>query len=179
VRRLIGDGVELMVDANMGFSVDQAIERGRRLESFRLGWLEEPTIPEDIAGHVRIADALQTPVALGESLHSPWEFERYLEARAVEVVQLDPITLGGLTPWWRVAEAAAALDLPLSSHYADELSAHMLAASHRPLYLEKHAFALDPYLEQPQQVRDGAVRPTEEPGHGMRFSTAALAPYRG
>jgi L-alanine-DL-glutamate epimerase-like enolase superfamily enzyme len=178
VRRLIGDDVELMVDANMGFTVDQAIERGRRLESHRLGWLEEPTIPEDVAGHARIAEALETPVALGESLHSPWEFERYLAEGAVEVVQLDPITLGGLTPWWRVARAAAGANLPLSSHYADELSAHMLAACHRPLYLEKHAFALDPYLEQPQQVRAGMVRPTEDPGHGIRFSAAALAPFR-
>jgi L-alanine-DL-glutamate epimerase-like enolase superfamily enzyme len=77
-----------------------------------------------------------------------------------------------------VAQAAAARGLPLSSHYADELSAHMLAASHWPLYLEKHAFALDPYLEEPQAVIDGAARPFERPGHGIRFSEAALAPFR-
>jgi L-alanine-DL-glutamate epimerase-like enolase superfamily enzyme len=179
VRRLIGDDLDLMVDANMAWTADEAIARGKRLEDSRLRWLEEPTIPEDVAGHARIAAALDVPVALGESLHSPWEFERYLAERAVEVVQLDPITLGGITPWWRVARAAAAADLPLSSHYADELSAHLLAASHRPLYLEKHAFALDPYLEAPQRVVDGQVRPSEAPGHGLRFSAAALAPYRG
>jgi L-alanine-DL-glutamate epimerase-like enolase superfamily enzyme len=177
VRRLIGDKVALMVDANMGWTVEQAIERGRRLERFNLSWLEEPTIPEDVPGHARIAAALETPVALGESLHSPWEFERYIDEGAVEVVQLDPITIGGITPWLRVAEAAAKRSLPLSSHYADELSAHLLAASHRPLYLEKHAFALDPYLEEPQRVVDGAVRPTERPGHGIRFDRRALAKY--
>lgn len=179
VRRLIGEETDLMVDANMGWTVEQAIERGRRLERFRLRWLEEPTIPEDVDGHVRIAAELATPIALGESLHSPWEFERYLEAEAVEVVQLDPITLGGITPWWRVARAAAARGLPLSSHYADELSAHLLAASHNPLYLEKHAFALDPYLEEAQAVVDGAVWPFEQPGHGIRFARRALEPYRG
>lgn len=178
VRRLIGDERDLMVDANMGWTAEQAIERGRRLERFNLRWLEEPTIPEDVAGHARIAAALETPVALGESLHSPWEFERYLAEGAVEVVQLDPITLGGLTPWWRVARAAAERGLPLSSHYADELSAHLLAAAAWPLYLEKHAFALDPYLEEPQAVVGGSVRPSERPGHGIRFAEAALAPYR-
>ena len=179
VRRLVGDDVDLMVDANMGWTADEAIERGRRLEAHRLRWLEEPTVPEDVAGHARIAAALETPIALGESLHSPWEFERYIDEAAVEVVQLDPITLGGITPWWRVAQAAAARGLPLSSHYADELSAHLLAACHWPLYLEKHAFALDPYLEEPQLVVDGAVRPSEQPGHGLRFSAQALAPYEG
>jgi L-alanine-DL-glutamate epimerase-like enolase superfamily enzyme len=68
--------------------------------------------------------------------------------------------------------------LPTSSHYADELSAHLLCASRRPLYLEKHAFALDPYLERPQEVVEGQVRPTEAPGTRLRFDRAALAPYR-
>jgi L-alanine-DL-glutamate epimerase-like enolase superfamily enzyme len=177
VRRLIGDNVDLMVDANMSWTVDEAIERGRRLERFNVRWLEEPTIPEDVCGHARIAAELEVPVALGESLHSPWEFERYLAAKAVEIVQLDPVTLGGLTPWLRVARAAADRNLPLSSHYTDELSAHLLAACHWPLYLEKHAFALDPYLEAPQVVVDGAVQPSERPGHGLSFSKAALSPY--
>jgi L-alanine-DL-glutamate epimerase-like enolase superfamily enzyme len=177
VRRLVGDEIDLMVDANMSWSAEQAIQRGRRLERFNLRWLEEPTIPEDVAGHKRIAAELDVPVALGESLHSPWEFERYMVEEAIEVVQIDPVTLGGLTPWWRVARSAAERNLPLSSHYTDELSAHLLAASHWPLYLEKHAFALDPYLEEPQLVADGAVRPSERPGHGLRFSKAALAPY--
>ena len=46
------------------------------------------------------------------------------------------------------------------------------------MYLEKHAFALDRYLEEPQRVVKGRVRPTETPGTGMRFAEGALAPYR-
>jgi L-alanine-DL-glutamate epimerase-like enolase superfamily enzyme len=68
--------------------------------------------------------------------------------------------------------------LRTSSHYTDELSAHLLCASEQPVYLEKHAFALDRYLEEPQVVEDGHVRPTETPGTGMRFSAQALEPYR-
>ena len=52
-----------------------------------------------------------------------------------------------------------------------------MCASANPIYLEKHAFALDPYLEHPQVVTDGLVRPTDEPGTGMRFDRAALAPF--
>ena len=51
-------------------------------------------------------------------------------------------------------------------------------SAHAPVYLEKHAFALDRYLEAPQEVRNGRVRPTEVPGTGMRFAEQALAPHR-
>jgi L-alanine-DL-glutamate epimerase-like enolase superfamily enzyme len=175
---LIGDRIDLMVDANMAWSADEALERGRRLERFNLYWYEEPTIPEDVAGHARLVRELDVPIAVGESLHSPHEFRRYVDEGAVEVVQIDPVTNGGITASLRALEMANAAGLKASSHYTDELSAHLLCAAKQPVYLEKHAFALDRYLEAPQQVANGRVRPTEVPGTGMRFSERALAPYR-
>jgi L-alanine-DL-glutamate epimerase-like enolase superfamily enzyme len=178
VRKLVGDKVDLMVDANMAWGVDEALERGRRLEQFGLYWYEEPTIPEDVAGHARLAQGLEVPIAVGESLHSPHEFQHYVEQRAVEVLQIDPVTNGGISASLRALELANAAGLRTSSHYTDELSAHLLCASRHPVYLEKHAFALDRYLELPQAVVNGRVRPTEAPGTGMRFNLSALQPFR-
>jgi len=178
VRNLIGDRIDLMLDANMTWSTEEALERGRRLEQFGLYWYEEPTIPEDVAGHARLARELTVPIAIGESLHSAYEFQRYVDAQAVEVLQIDPVTNGGITASLQALRLADAAGLLTSSHYTDELSAHLLCASNSPVYLEKHAFALDPYLEEPQQVVDGHVRPTETPGTGMRFDPHALARYR-
>jgi L-alanine-DL-glutamate epimerase-like enolase superfamily enzyme len=179
VRKLIGDRADLMLDANMAWSADEALERGRRLEQFGLYWYEEPTIPEDVAGHARLARELTVPIAIGESLHSPYEFQRYVDERAVAVLQIDPVTNGGITASLQALRMADAAGLKTSSHYTDELSAHLLCASKNAVYLEKHAFALDPYLEQPQQLVDGHVRPTETPGTGMRFDQQALARYMG
>jgi L-alanine-DL-glutamate epimerase-like enolase superfamily enzyme len=179
VRRLIGEGIDLMVDANMSWTPDEALERARRLIPYRLYWLEEPVAPEDVAGHARLAAALDVPIAAGESLHSPHEFRHYVEAHAIDVVQIDPITNGGITAALQVIHMANAAGLPVSSHYADELCAHLLCAAARPLYLEKHAFALDRYLVTPQQVVHGHVTPFDVPGHGLRFDLGALAPYRG
>jgi 3,6-anhydro-L-galactonate cycloisomerase len=178
VRKLIGERVDLMVDANMAWTAAEALERGRRLEQFGLYWYEEPTIPEDVAGHARLARELGVPIAIGESLHSPHEFRRYVDEKAVEIVQIDPVTNGGITASLRALEMANVAGLKASSHYTDELSAHLLCAAREPVYLEKHAFALDRYLETPQEVKNGRVRPTEVPGTGMRFSERALAPYR-
>ena len=177
VRRLIGDRIDLMLDANMAWSAQAALERGRRLEQFDLHWYEEPTIPEDVAGHARLARELAVPIAIGESLHSLHEFRRYVDERAVEVLQIDPVTNGGISVALRALEMANAAGLDASSHYCDELAAHLLCASTRSVYLEKHAFALDRYLQSPQEVKSGRVRPTEVPGTGMRFDERALARF--
>jgi L-alanine-DL-glutamate epimerase-like enolase superfamily enzyme len=178
VRRLIGDRVDLMVDANMAWSADEARERGLRLAVNRLRWLEEPCPADDVPAHARLARALDVPIAVGESLHGLAEFEHYVTAGAAGVVQIDPVTNGGITVSRRALALADAARLPTSSHYTDELSVHLLCASQHAWYVEKHAFALDPYLEQPQVVRDGQVRPTELPGTGLRFDRAALAAHR-
>lgn len=178
VRKLVGEGVDLMVDANMAWSAEEALERGRRLQQFDLFWYEEPTLPEDVAGHARLAGALDVPIAAGESLHSPHEFRSYVDARALDVLQIDPVTNGGITVSVRALQMADAAGLRTSSHYTDEISAHLLCASRGAVYLEKHAFALDRYLQEPQRVVNGCVRPTEGPGTGMRFDERALAPYR-
>jgi len=177
VRRLIGEKVDLMLDANMAWSADEALERGRRLEPFGLHWYEEPTVPEDVAGHARLVRELSMPIAIGESLHSPHEFRRYVDERACGVVQVDPVTNGGITASLRALEMANAAGLNASSHYCDELAAHLLCASTQAVYLEKHAFALDPYLRTPQEVKNGRVRPTEAHGTGMRFDERALARF--
>lgn len=175
VRSLIGDDATLMIDANMGWSLDEALERGRQLSEYRLRWLEEPLRPENVDGHAQLARTLATPIAVGESLHSVDEFERYIRAGAAGVVQIDPVTNGGITPALATLRLADAAGLPTSSHYTDELSAHLLCTSANPIFVEKHAFALDLYLEEPQVVTHGTVSPTDRPGTGLRFDRAALA----
>jgi mandelate racemase len=88
------------------------------------------------------------------------------------------VTNGGITVSLQALRLADAAGLKTSSHYTDELSAHQLCVSKNAVYLEKHAFALDPYLEEPQHIVEGHVRPTEMPGTGMRFDHEALARYR-
>ena len=98
VRNLIGDRIDLMLDANMTLEHRRgARERGRRLEQFGLYWYEEPTHPGGCRRHARLARELTVPIAIGESLHSAYEFQRYVDAQAVEVLEIDPVTNGGIT----------------------------------------------------------------------------------
>ena len=75
MREHLGDGFPLMADANMKWSVDEAIRAARALQPFDLTWLEEPTIPDDPAGHARIVREGGVPIAAGENLRTLWEFK--------------------------------------------------------------------------------------------------------
>jgi L-alanine-DL-glutamate epimerase-like enolase superfamily enzyme len=123
-------------------SADEA-PSGRRLEELACTD-EEPTIPEDVAGHARLARELAVPIAVGESLHSPHEFRRYVDERAVEVVQIDPVTNGGISASLRALELANQAGLRASSHYTDELSAHLLCAASSPVSREARVCARPP-----------------------------------
>ena len=84
-----------MVDANQVWDVDQAIEWSRELAAFDLWWIEEPTSPDDILGHARIAAALHPiGIATGEHCHNRIMVKQLLQAKAVDFLQIDGCRLG-------------------------------------------------------------------------------------
>src|SRR5262245_33853339 len=80
MRRHLGPDVPLMVDANMRWSADEAIRAARALAALDVHWLEEPTIPDDVAGHARIVREGGLPIAAGENLHTLHEFTQLIAA---------------------------------------------------------------------------------------------------
>jgi L-alanine-DL-glutamate epimerase-like enolase superfamily enzyme len=174
VREMIGPDIALMVDANMAWDREQALDAARHLQEFDLRWLEEPLPPEDVEGHSWLRKQTKIPLSVGESFHSPAEFTTYTKAAANDVFQVDPVTNGGVSVVIEAIARANEAGLDTSTHYADELNAHLLCMADKPVFLEKHAFALDDLLEQPQFVFAGLVRPTDEAGHGIRFRADAV-----
>ena len=178
MRRHLGDGVPLMVDANMGWSADEAIRAARALGGLDVFWLEEPTIPDDVAGHARIAREGGLPIAAGENLHTLWEFQHLIAAGGVSFPEPDVTNCGGVTVFMKVAHLAEAFNLPVTSHGAHDLTVHLLAALPNRSYLEAHGFGLDRYIAEPLRIEDGRACAPERPGHGIRFDWAALEAVR-
>jgi len=89
VRAAIGPDVALMADANQGLTVDNAIRLGRRLEEFDLAWFEEPVPAYDLEGSARVAAALDTPIASGETEYTRYGFRDMLRAKAADVLMPD------------------------------------------------------------------------------------------
>lgn len=78
MRQYLGPDIPLMVDANMTWTVDKAIEAARRLAEFDLVWIEESLVPEDLEGHVRVAAESSAKIATGENIHASTNLQRCL-----------------------------------------------------------------------------------------------------
>lgn len=178
MRRHLGDEFPLMADANMRWSADTAIRAARLLSDCDLVWLEEPTIPDDIAGHVRILREGGHPIAAGENLHSLHEFKELIAQGGVSFPEPDVATCGGVTVFMKVAALAEAFNLPVTSHGVHDLTVHLLAASPNRSFLEIHGFGLDHFIAEPMAMVDGKAIAPERPGHGVALDFAALEAYR-
>ena len=175
MRKHLGGGFPLMADANMKWTVEEAIRAARALQPYDLTWLEEPIIPDDIAGHARIMAAGSVPIAAGENLRSLWEFKNYIAAGAVSYPEPDVTNCGGVTAFMKVARLAEAFNLPVTSHGAHDITVHLLAACPNRSYLEAHGFGLDRYIEHPLVLEQGMALAPTRPGHGISFDWKGLA----
>lgn len=174
MREHLGAGFPLMVDANMKWSVDGAIRAARALQPFDLTWLEEPTIPDDPAGHARIVREGGLPIAAGENLRTLWEFKLYVAGGAVTYPEPDVTNCGGVTPFMKIAHLAEAFNLPVTSHGAHDVTVHLLAACPNRSYLEAHGFGLERYIAEPLKIQDGFALAPDRPGHGIEFDWKGL-----
>lgn len=177
VRDLIGPDIPLMVDANMRWSVEQAIRAARAFRECDVYWLEEPTIPDDYEGHARIAREGGVPLAAGENYRTVYEFRHLMAQGAVDFPEPDVSNIGGITPWMQVARLAQAHNLPVTSHGVHELHLHLLAAVPNPSLMEVHSFGLERFMLDPPVLRDGVMQAGEAPGHGVRLDMHAIADH--
>ena len=159
----------------MRWTVEEAIRAARALQPYDPTWLEEPIIPDDIAGHARIMAAGGVPIAAGENLRSLWEFKNYIAAGGVSYPEPDVTNCGGVTVFMKIARLAEAFNLPVTSHGAHDITVHLLAACPNRSYLEAHGFGLDRYIEHPLVLEQGMALAPTRPGHGITFDWSGLA----
>ena len=177
MREAIGPDVDLMCDINQLWSVNQAIEIGRRIEPYQLFWLEDPTAHDDYPGLARIADALGTPIAAGEYHYGIVPFRHLLEHRSIDIVMIDLLRVGGITQWMKVAGMAEAFNLPVVSHLIPEFHVHLVAAVPNGLTVEYMPWTLRLFEETPA-LQNGQLVVPARPGFGLAFDQAALKRYQ-
>jgi L-alanine-DL-glutamate epimerase-like enolase superfamily enzyme len=175
LRELAGDDVELMVDANGGYSVAQARRAGAALDDLGVIWFEEPVSSDDIEGLRVVRNALRCDVAAGEYVSDRYDARRL--APVVDCLQLDATRCGGYTGWLAGAAIAAAHNLQVSAHCAPALHAPVAAAVTNLRHVEyfiDHT-RLEPKLfEGLPPAANGALTPnTTGPGHGMSVAASA------
>ena len=183
---VIGGQGRLAVDANNAYRTpEEAIEATRVLARAAgesgLWWMEEPLSPEDIAGHARIARAVDTPIATGEIHQTRWEFLQLLQQGAASVLQADVGVVGGVTEWLTIARTALSFGVPLAPHWHANMHVHLVAASENGLAVEHFArekgiFNLEEVLVPESRITyaNGCVHVPERPGIGWDFDEEKL-----
>lgn len=185
LRTHIPEGTEIYVDALWRMKPHDAVRYSRLLSDLRAGWLEAPLMPEDIPAHSWLCERSQTPIAVGESYRSSWDFDRLVHERAANILQPD---LGrcGITTTRRVAELCALHNLGFAPHVSISLGPQLAAAI--------HVSAIAPTLVRAECNPDilavarrfSEIATMQEfsefqvpkgPGLGIEVSEAALRPY--
>jgi L-alanine-DL-glutamate epimerase-like enolase superfamily enzyme len=181
VRKAVGDGVEIFVDANNGYYAKQAIAMGRRFVDYNVRWFEEPVLADDIQGLAAIAKAIEIPVATGENEYTKYGFKDLISQGGADIVQPDVGRVGGVTEWMKVAHLAHAFNLPVAPHAVQLVHMHLACATPNLRVVEYLGFSEEAdkiwYTEFPEP-KDGMWSPyPDRPGLGLELDPAAVKKY--
>ncbi len=189
IRRALGEGVRLMVDANCAFDTLQALQLGRQLEAAGVYWFEEPVAPENLDGYAKLAQALDMPVAGGETEFNRWAFKELFVRNAIDIIQPDLGRCGGFTEARKIAAVASAFDIPVAPHTgassAISIAASIQWAASLPNLLTFEVMypenpLRDELLIEPlPAMKGGYIEVLQGPGLGIKIDPKAIERFRG
>jgi L-rhamnonate dehydratase len=186
VRETVGNDVDVMADAYMGWTLDYAKRMLPLLEPFHLRWLEEPVIPDDVQGYAELKSYGRVPIAGGEHEFTLYGFRDLLEARAVDYIQFDTNRVGGITQARKIAALAEAYSVPVIPHAGQMHNYHVVMASfnspmaeHFPMVDVEVGNELFWYLFQGEpKAKDGFIDLDENvPGLGLTIDETKLKDF--
>ncbi|MBP2511937.1 L-fuconate dehydratase [Sphingomonas sp. PvP018] len=187
-REAIGPHAKLMIDANQIWEVDQAIEWVNALAFANPWFIEEPTSPDDVLGHAKIRRGIgSVKVATGEMCQNRILFKQFMDAGAIDVVQIDACRLGGVNEVLAVLLMAAKHDLPVCPHaggvglceYVQHLSMidYLCFSGTREGRVIEYVDHLHEHFVDPCVIRDAAYMPPTRPGYSIEMKPASLERY--
>jgi L-fuconate dehydratase len=187
-REVVGPDIRLAIDANQAWDVSAAVEWTKALAQFDIWWVEEPTSPDDILGHAAIRSAVSpVKVATGEHVHNRVMFKQFLQAGALDIVQIDACRVGGVNENIAILLLAAKYGVPVCPHAGGvglcEIVQHLamfdfIAVSgsleDRTIEFADH---LHEHFVTPAQIRNGRYVVPTEPGSGAEMHAESIARF--
>ena len=188
IREEIGPARKLMMDANQVWDVDQAIDWMKELAAFDPHWIEEPTSPDDVLGHAKIARAIAPiGVATGEHCQNRVVFKQLLQANAISFCQIDSCRLGGVNEVLAVLLMAAKFGVPVCPHaggvglceYVQHLSLfdYLAVSASLENRIVEYVDHLHEHFVFPVVMKNGRYLPPLDPGYSIEMKPESLDYY--
>jgi L-fuconate dehydratase len=187
-RAAVGPDIRIAVDANQRWEVDEAIAWMRELAPFDIAWVEEPTNPDDVLGHAAIAEAIAPiPVATGEHGANRVMFKQFLQAKALQVLQIDWSRVAGVNENVAILLLAAKFGVRVCPHAGGVGLCE--AVQHLAMFdfvavsgtLEDRMIEFVDHLHEhfttPVEVHDGRYWAPSTPGAGTEMLPGSIAEY--
>lgn len=180
LRLAVGQDVDLMFDAFMGWTLDFAISWAKRCEQYHPRWIEEAFPPDQLDAFAALRRATSIPVAAGEHLYNRWEVKRYLDAQAISVVQADPEWCGGVSELVKICHLASAAGVQVIPHgHSLHAALHVVAAqppSVCPMveYLILKMRSWHHFEKRPLAPVRGRIELPDAPGFGIEIDPAKV-----
>lgn len=194
VREAIGSDMRLMIDANHGYTVTEAIRLGRAAADYDIDWFEEPVVPEQLSAYAQVRAGQPIPVAGGETWHTRWGHWQAIQAGAVDILQPDIAGCGGLSEAVKIASLATLHGVRIVPHVWGT-GVHIAAALQFMAAMVPDPVRVNPIepimefdrthnpfrqavLTRPIEAVDGVVAIPDGPGLGIEVNRDALAEFR-
>ena len=182
LRDAVGDGIDIMADAYMGWDLEYALRMCRALEPFDMKWVEEPLLPDQIREYAALRRDSPVPIAAGEHETTRYGFAQIIEAEALDIIQFDIGRVGGFSEARRVCALAQAAGLPVYTHAYGMPTLHLATSDTAVGMVEYFPVPVwDDVTEAPHF--DGAAIPEggrvsigDAPGLGATLSLAGFTP---
>jgi len=176
LREAVGDDIDIMIDVNQGWDVNQAITIGKMLEEYGIYWLEDPIAHDDFMGQAQVAAALDVPIASGEYHYGISPFRYLLEHRSLDIAMIDLMRAPGMSRWMKAAHIAEGANFPVVSHLAPEFLCHAMAAIPNGLITEHMPWGF-PLFQEPPTIENGDLVLPQSPGFGLDLDETTVNRY--
>mgnify|MGYP003624367872 FL=1 len=188
IREEIGDDLKLMMDANQKWDVDEAITNMESLKKFNPWWIEEPTSPDDILGHAKIAKAVSPIlVATGEHCQNRVMFKQLMQSGGLGICQIDSCRVGGVNEVLAILLMAAKFKIPVCPHaggvglceYVQHLSMidYIAISGSMEGRIIEFVDHLHEHFYEPVVIKNGAYMPPVAPGYSITMKEQSLKDF--
>ncbi|MDN3669551.1 mandelate racemase/muconate lactonizing enzyme family protein [Echinicola jeungdonensis] len=173
VRDAVGKDIQIMMDANQGMTVSDALQLARAARTLDIQWFEEPINHRDFEGYRLLREQTGISIAMGEREFSTLPLRELLSRNAIDIWQPDILRIGGVERWRDSAALAKAYHVPVLPHYYKDYDVPLLCTISNGVGAESFDW-IDPLIDYPLTIKDGWAMPHDRPGWGFGFKDEKL-----